>query len=98
MKHAIPFFLAATATVGVAQPAAKPPENHNAGVRTSKLAIEPDHGVLFVRDFCAHGMQFIAVVQHKTSSGKGSGGVAVTQVLDGTGKPMPCGKVQAAPN
>lgn len=71
---------------------------HNSGTRTSKLAIEKDHGVLFVRDFCAHGMQFVAVVQDKKATNNGSGGVSVVQVNGIDGKPMRCGASPASPN
>lgn len=71
---------------------------HISGTRTSKLAIEKEHGVLYVRDFCAHGMQFVAVVQDKKYNTNGSGGVSVVQVKSDDGKPMRCGAAPASPN
>lgn len=71
---------------------------HNSGARTSILPIEKNHGVLYVRDFCAHGMQFMAVVQKKETTNNGSGGVSVVQVNGVDGKPMRCGAVPASPN
>lgn len=71
---------------------------HNSGIRTSKLVIEKEHGVLYVRDFCAHGMQFVAVVQSKETTSNGSGGVSVVQVNGEDGKPMRCGATPANPN
>ena len=98
MKKAMICVIGLTSTFVLSAPAAIDSGGHNSGLRTSKLGIEGDHGVLFVRDFCSHGMQFIAVVQHKVGTNSGSGGVAVSQVLDESGRPMKCGVVQARPN
>jgi hypothetical protein len=90
--------LALTVLLAVGPAVGQSDSAHNSGTRTSVLRIEKDHGVLFVRDFCSHGLQFIAVVQSKTASNNGSGGVSVVQVLGADGKPMQCAAVPARPN
>jgi hypothetical protein len=99
-SHMVHILLIASAVAHAGIVRAQLPANggHNNGTRTSKLAIEKDHGVLLVRDFCIHGMQFVAVVQHKTANSDGSGGVAVAQVNGIDGKPMRCGAAPANPN
>jgi len=83
----------AAAHVGFVSAQSSATGGHNSGTRTSKLVIENDLGVLYVRDFCAHGMQFVAVVQDKKY-----GGVSVVQVKGDDGKPMRCGAAPASPN
>lgn len=65
---------------------------------TKTLPVEKDHGVLYVRDFCDYGMQFIGVVQRKTNPSQGSGGVSVVQVHGSDGKPLVCADKPAAVN
>lgn len=88
----------AAAHAGIVSAQSSANGGHNSGTRTSKLVIEKDQGVLYVRDFCAHGMQFVAVVQDKKYNTNGSGGVSVVQVKGDEGKPMRCGAVPASPN
>lgn len=73
-------------------------QNHNAGVRTSVLQIEPAVGVLYIRDFCMFGLQFAALVHSKKTTSQGSGGIGALQVLGEDGKPMKCGAKPALVN